>query len=111
MGVRILIPLQSDRLVVSDPRALQYLLTSGAFGRSRSLRHAVDALFGEGSVIALQGLDFPASIYILCFIAAEGEAHRRARAIMNPAFSAGAIRKLQPLFERTAAMVRAFLSQ
>ncbi|KAJ7245300.1 cytochrome P450 [Mycena rebaudengoi] len=77
-----------DRLVVSDPRALQHILSSALFARPPGMQNSAKALFGEGSVLVLRG-----------------EPHRRARSALNPVFSASAIRKLLPLFERTAAML------
>ncbi|KAJ7248932.1 cytochrome P450 [Mycena rebaudengoi] len=79
---------REDRLVVSDPRALQYILSGALFARPPGIQNSVKALVGEGNVMVLRG-----------------EPHRRARSALNPVFSASAVRKLLPLFERTAAMV------
>ncbi|KAJ7245279.1 cytochrome P450, partial [Mycena rebaudengoi] len=78
-----------DRLVVSDPRSIQHILSSALFARPPGIQNSVKALLGEANVMVLRG-----------------EPHRRARSALNPVFSASAVRKLLPLFERTAAMVR-----
>ncbi|KAJ7250350.1 cytochrome P450 [Mycena rebaudengoi] len=77
----------ANHLVVSDPLSLQYILHSSAFQRGPTWANMV-YLLGEGSVMGKTG-----------------ESHRRARVALNPAFSAGAVRKLVPVFERTAQMV------
>ncbi|KAJ7249999.1 cytochrome P450 [Mycena rebaudengoi] len=75
-----------DRLVVSDPRSLQHILSGTLFARPPGIQNSTKVVFGEGSVLVLRG-----------------ERHRRARSALNPVFSASAVRKLLPLFERTAA--------
>ncbi|KAJ6536451.1 cytochrome P450 [Mycena vulgaris] len=74
-----------DRLMVSDPATLQYILNSQQFEHSPMLDNKVHLMFGERSVSA-----------------AKEDTHRRLRAAMNPAFTAAAIRNYQPLIERMA---------
>jgi hypothetical protein len=44
--------------MVSDPRALQYILTGGTFARTPSTQHGAESFFGEGSVISVGGAYF-----------------------------------------------------
>ncbi|KAJ7248944.1 cytochrome P450 [Mycena rebaudengoi] len=81
-----------DRLVVSDPRSLQHILSGTLFARPPGIQNSTKVVFGQGSVLVLRGRTV--------------EPHRRARSALNPVFSASAVRKLMPLFERTAATVR-----
>ncbi|KAJ7215187.1 cytochrome P450 [Mycena rebaudengoi] len=81
-----------NRLIVSDPLSLQYILRGFSFKHGPTLENAVNMCFGEKSVSGLQG-----------------EPHRRVRTFLNPAFSAGAVRKFMPVFERTAQMIGAHL--
>ncbi|KAJ6562234.1 cytochrome P450 [Mycena capillaripes] len=74
-----------DRLIISDPLALQYILNSAHFGHGPTLENAVHLLFDEN-----------------CLMAATGETHKRYRAAMNVGFTAAAVRNYQPVFERVA---------
>ncbi|KAJ7262937.1 cytochrome P450 [Mycena rebaudengoi] len=82
----------SDQLVVSDPLSLQYVLKGTAFRRSPMLDNLIDILHEEESTVALRGED-----------------HQRARAALNPAFTAIAVREFLPVLERTAEMLTALL--
>jgi cytochrome P450 len=98
-------PFQQDRLVISDPLSLQFILNGSSFKRGPTLQNTLLTLFGQDSMIAangtlgmqerskyhLQGLD---------------ENHRRLRAGLASSFAAGAVRKFIPVFARTAEMVR-----
>ncbi|KAJ7106646.1 cytochrome P450 [Mycena epipterygia] len=81
-----------DRLMVTDPLALQFILNTPHFEHSPRLQQLVDWLFGRDSVI--------------CLI---GEGHRRVRAALSPGFSASAVRGYQPVFERVAQTITAQL--
>ncbi|KAK0438188.1 cytochrome P450 [Desarmillaria tabescens] len=72
-----------DVLVLSDPRALQYVLhTSGyRFPRAPDVQRLAEALLGPG----LGTVD--------------GITHQRQRKIMNPAFSASQLRQFLPLIQ------------
>ncbi|KAJ7473355.1 cytochrome P450 [Mycena latifolia] len=74
-----------DRLMVSDPAALQYILNSPLFEHAPMLDNKVHLMFGEHSVSA-----------------AKGDTHKRLRAAMNPSFTAAAVRNYQPLIESVA---------
>ncbi|KAJ7740374.1 cytochrome P450 [Mycena metata] len=74
-----------DRLMVSDPLALQHVLNSNHFEHGPSIDNAVSSLFEEK-----------------CVMAAKGETHKRLRAAMHIGFTASAVRECLPLFERVA---------
>ncbi|KAJ7666358.1 cytochrome P450 [Mycena rosella] len=74
-----------DRLMVSDPAALQYILNSPQFEHEPMLDNKVHLMFGEGSVSA-----------------AKGTTHRHLRAALNSFFTATATRNYQPLIEQIA---------
>ncbi|KAJ7205225.1 cytochrome P450 [Mycena pura] len=74
-----------DRIMVSDPIALQYILNSGMFGFSSTVQALIHWLFGPRSVMALNDVD-----------------HKQLRAALNPAFTAAAVRQCQPVFVRIA---------
>ncbi|KAJ7610069.1 cytochrome P450 [Roridomyces roridus] len=104
----------TNRLMVSDPQALQHILTSSTFSRTPNVQHAATALFGQDSVISVKGVplsDMTLYLILKNFRVMAGDDHRRARAVMNPAFSSGAMRRLVPLFERTAAMLTSELEE
>ncbi|KAJ7091293.1 cytochrome P450 [Mycena crocata] len=77
--------LGQERLMVSDPLALQYILNGPQFIHAPVVETSIDLLYGSESVIALHG-----------------EPHRRLRAAMNVGFSAAAVREYQPMFEKVA---------
>ncbi|KAF8149258.1 cytochrome P450 [Mycena galopus ATCC 62051] len=77
-----------DRLMVSDPLALQHVLNSNHFEHGPSLDTAVSLLFEEK-----------------CVMAAKGEMHRHLRAAMHIGFTAAAVRKCQPVFEAVVQVV------
>ncbi|PBK79070.1 cytochrome P450 [Armillaria gallica] len=72
-----------DVLMLSDPKALKYVLhTSGyQFPKSPDIVHLFGALIGSGLAVA------------------EGTVHQRQRRILNPAFSASQLRQSLPLFQ------------
>jgi len=78
--------LGSDRLVIADPKALQYILhTSGYhFPKPKDILKTIDLLFGRGIVWT------------------HGETHQRQRKIMNLAFSAPQLRAYVSLFQSSA---------
>ncbi|KAJ7704001.1 cytochrome P450 [Mycena rosella] len=77
-----------DRLMVSDPVALQYLINSPSFSHGPVPENVVNLLFGKKSVLGLKG-----------------EEHRRIRAALNVGFTAAAVRSYQPVFEKVARMI------
>ncbi|KAJ7103858.1 cytochrome P450, partial [Mycena epipterygia] len=81
-----------DRLMVSDPIAFQYIVNSPHFKPGPVLESMSTWLFGEKSVTLLQG-----------------ETHRRLRAALNAGFTANAVRRYQPVFEKVAQMITAQL--
>ncbi|KAJ7917419.1 cytochrome P450 [Mycena leptocephala] len=84
----------ADRLVVSDPFSLQFILRGTSFKHGPTLENAVTTVFGKKALASLQG-----------------EPHQRARAILNRAFTANAVRQFQPVFERTTQMMAAQLEE
>ncbi|KAJ7198990.1 cytochrome P450 [Mycena pura] len=77
--------LGQNRLMVSDPIALQYILNSPSFFFSTTLQAMLLWLLGPRSVILRTGDD-----------------HRRLRASLNPAFTASAVRRYKPVFVKVA---------
>ncbi|KAJ7685910.1 cytochrome P450 [Mycena rosella] len=83
-----------DRLMVSDPVALQYLINSPSFAHGPVPENVVNLLFGKKSVLGLKGSSRP--------VVYSGEEHRRIRAALNVGFTAVAVRSYQPVFEKAA---------
>ncbi|GAA5971159.1 hypothetical protein JCM11641_004166 [Rhodosporidiobolus odoratus] len=71
-----------QRLLVSDPTALNHILLSNAYDYPKpdDVRGQLATILGEGVLFA------------------EGEDHRRQRRILQPAFGAGHLRETLPLF-------------
>ncbi|KAF7351187.1 Cytochrome P450 [Mycena sanguinolenta] len=74
-----------DRLIVSDPIALQYLLNSAHIDYAPSLQNQVVLVGGEGTVMALKG-----------------DMHKRFRNALNVGFTASAVRRCRPAFGEVA---------
>ncbi|KAJ6456993.1 cytochrome P450 [Mycena vitilis] len=74
-----------DRLMVSDPAALQYLLNSQHIAGSPTLLNMVGLVFGEKSLMGIRG-----------------PIHKRLRTGFNVGFTAASMRDLQPIFEKHA---------
>ncbi|KAF7358155.1 Cytochrome P450 [Mycena venus] len=74
-----------DRLMVSDPLALQAILNSPNFVRIGMFDILMRLLFGEEAVIC-----------------ANGDQHRRIRAAMNIGFTAAAVRTYKAVFDKVA---------
>ncbi|KAJ7470221.1 cytochrome P450 [Mycena galericulata] len=70
-----------DRLVVSDPQALKYILNNPAIIHSPNNAKTFPVLFGEESVASVHA-----------------ENHRRLRAAMNAGFSGSGVRNFLPVF-------------
>ncbi|KAJ6554209.1 cytochrome P450 [Mycena capillaripes] len=77
-----------DRLMVSDPGALQYILNSPIFCRAPVLEGMINLIFGGKSVIA-----------------ARGDEHHRLRSALNVGFTAAAVRNYEPVFQKVAMTV------
>jgi len=77
--------LGQDRLMVSDPMALQYVLNSPSFHFSSHLQAMFIWFFGPKSMVARKGDD-----------------HKQLRAFLSPAFTAAAVRRYQPVFAKVA---------
>ncbi|KAJ7122199.1 cytochrome P450 [Mycena epipterygia] len=75
------------RLMLSDPIAFQYIVTSPHFRQAPVLEIMNTWLFGNKSVIHLNG-----------------DKHRRLRAALNVGFTASTVRQYQPVFEKVAQM-------
>ncbi|KAF7307557.1 PAH-inducible cytochrome P450 monooxygenase [Mycena indigotica] len=74
-----------DRLVVSDPAALQHIMNNRSFIRAIAQWKPGTLVFGQGSIFC-----------------AEEENHRRIRAALAPAFSVSVIRSFAPVFSEVA---------
>ncbi|KAJ6473338.1 cytochrome P450 [Mycena vitilis] len=74
-----------ERLIISDPVALNYILNSPSFGLGPGFEVAVHWVHGEKSVVAVK----------------EG-AHKRLRAALNTGFTAAAVRRYMPIFKQAA---------
>ncbi|KAJ6541691.1 cytochrome P450 [Mycena capillaripes] len=77
-----------DRLMVSDPVALQHIINSRSFIRAPTQLQMGKLVFGERSVYC-----------------AEGEDHRRIRAALNPGFSSSVVRSFLPIFSDVAGRI------
>ncbi|KAH8995441.1 cytochrome P450 [Lactarius akahatsu] len=78
--------LGTDRLMLADPKALKHILHSAGYHYSRTIDKAQFLRMATGNGI----------------VVAEGQAHRRQRKVMNPAFSTHQIQSFLPLFHGTA---------
>ncbi|KAF8200450.1 cytochrome P450 [Mycena galopus ATCC 62051] len=81
-----------DRLMVSDPLAVQYILNSPSFYRAPVQDNIARLLFGKMSVIA----------------AGDSE-HRRLRSALNIGFTAAAVRSYHSVFKKVAETISAQL--
>ncbi|KAK6988619.1 cytochrome P450 [Favolaschia claudopus] len=73
------------RLMVSDPAAMHWIVTSGHFTLGPSTANTFRLLFQTGSLVLT-----------------DNHEHKRLRTAFNPGFSAAAVRKYLPIFERAA---------
>ncbi|KAJ6486934.1 cytochrome P450 [Mycena sanguinolenta] len=75
-----------NRLMISDPETLKHILSHPAtYMKSPQQQLVNETGLGSGSLLFV-----------------EGDAHRRIRAVMNPAFSAASIRALGPTLRKAA---------
>ncbi|KAJ6571721.1 cytochrome P450 [Mycena capillaripes] len=75
-----------NRLMISDPNTLKHILSHPATYMKSPQQQLINSTgLGQGSLLFV-----------------EGDAHRRIRAVMNPAFSASSIRALSPTLRRAA---------
>ncbi|KAF8189851.1 cytochrome P450 [Mycena galopus ATCC 62051] len=75
-----------NRLMISDPDTIKHILSHPAtFMKSPQQQLVNETGLGSGSLLFV-----------------EGDAHRRIRAVMNPAFSAASIRALSPTLKKAA---------
>ncbi|KAJ7894580.1 cytochrome P450 [Mycena leptocephala] len=77
-----------DRLMISDPVALQHILNNRSFIRAPTQLQMGKLVFGERSVYC-----------------AEGDDHRRFRAALSPGFSSAVVRSFLPIFSDVAQRV------
>ncbi|KAJ6481549.1 cytochrome P450 [Mycena vitilis] len=77
--------LGQERLMVSDPIALQFILNSPHFEHGPTIENAMHLMFEENAVMATKG-----------------ETHKRFRAALNAGFGPAAVRNYQPIFEKVA---------
>ncbi|KAE8230908.1 hypothetical protein A4X09_0g4756 [Tilletia walkeri] len=81
----------SNRLFIGDPKAIAYILSSQNsydFEKPKFVRDFLTNVLGEGILVS------------------EGETHRRARRVLQPAFTLGTIRALTPVFFKYALQMR-----
>ncbi|KAJ7441519.1 cytochrome P450 [Mycena galericulata] len=74
-----------SRLIISDPSATKYILSSGLFIFGPAHTKTANALFGRGNIFT-----------------ARGHEHRHLRNSMNPGFSSNNVRALLPVIRETA---------
>ncbi|KAJ7819967.1 cytochrome P450 [Mycena leptocephala] len=74
-----------DRLMVSDPVAIQYLFNSSHFQTAPLLWNVREVVFGKGNMSCLKG-----------------ESHKRIRAVFNSSFTTSSLCDYEPIFERVA---------
>lgn len=86
--------LGNERLLLSDPKALMYVLQTRcySFPKPAGARSALSNLLGEG------------------VLTTEGDVHKRQRKVVNPTFSQSAVRDFLPLFFRHARALSTHLS-
>ncbi|KAF7356164.1 Cytochrome P450 [Mycena venus] len=82
-----------DRLMISDPVSLQYILNSPHFKFGPTLENAIHLLYGIDSIIGVKEED-----------------HKRIRAALNIGFTAAAVRNYIPVFEKAAHTIMAIAS-
>lgn len=87
--------LGNERLLLSDPKALMYVLQTRCyqFPKPTGARSALSNLLGEG------------------VLTTEGDVHKRQRKIVNPTFTQAAVRDFLPLFFRHASALNERLSE
>ncbi|KAJ7801618.1 hypothetical protein B0H13DRAFT_669036 [Mycena leptocephala] len=81
-----------DQLMISDPAGLKYVLNSQHFRRGPFKDSTAHLLYGDKSVVTV-----------------DEHAHKRLSAALNVGFTATAVRKHLPVFEKVARMVGSFL--
>ncbi|KAJ7057816.1 cytochrome P450 [Mycena amicta] len=78
-----------NRLMISDPTTLKHILSNpGKYMKSPQQQLINETGLGSASLLFV-----------------EGEAHRRIRGVMNPAFSAASVRALSPTLKKAASEV------
>ncbi|GAA5976836.1 hypothetical protein JCM10908_005646 [Rhodotorula pacifica] len=82
--------LGGDRLVLTDPAALNHVLTANTYDYAKP-----DEVRGDLAMVLGKGVVF-----------AEGEAHRRQRRLMNPAFAPSNLKAMTPGFFSLAHQLR-----
>ncbi|KAJ7897582.1 cytochrome P450 [Mycena olivaceomarginata] len=77
-----------DRLMISDPVALQYILNSPQFKFGPILENAAHLVYGKGNITSVNDQD-----------------HKRIRAALSVGFTAAAVRNYIPILEKAAQML------
>ncbi|KAJ7790713.1 cytochrome P450 [Mycena olivaceomarginata] len=77
-----------DRLMISDPVALQYILNSPQFKFGPILENAGYLVYGKGNITSVNDQD-----------------HKRIRAALSVGFTAAAVRNYIPILEKAAQMI------
>ncbi|KAJ7321540.1 cytochrome P450 [Mycena albidolilacea] len=77
-----------NRLMISDPSALQYILNTPHFEHGPALTNVMNLMLDQNAVMAVKG-----------------ETHKRLRAALSVGFTPSAVRNYQPIFERVAEKV------
>ncbi|KAF7378349.1 Cytochrome P450 [Mycena sanguinolenta] len=72
-----------NRLMISDPLGMQYILNSPHFGRGPALQNVMELMLDQKAIVA-----------------AQGDTHKRLHAALNIGFTSAAVRNYQPIFER-----------
>ncbi|KAJ6473337.1 cytochrome P450 [Mycena vitilis] len=82
---RVMGCLGQERLMISDPIALNYILNSPYFGFGPDVQTAIHLLYGEKSTMGVTE-----------------QAHKRLRTALNTGFTASAVRKYTPVLQQAA---------
>ncbi|KAJ7196434.1 cytochrome P450 [Mycena pura] len=100
-----------DRLIVSDPIPMQYVINDPSFVPSPLLQAIYHWIFGANSMVARHGTIKNLKPAVLLIVFCTGDEHRKLRASLNPAFTAAAVRQYQPGFLKVAQTITEQLNQ
>ncbi|KAJ7196418.1 cytochrome P450 [Mycena pura] len=103
--------LGKDRLIVSDPIPMQYVINDPSFVPSPLLRAMYHWIYGANSMIARHGTTKNLNPAVLLIVFCTGDEHRKLRASLNPAFTAASVRQYQPVFLKVAQTITEQLNQ
>jgi cytochrome P450 len=99
---------QVNTLLVSDPKALQYIYQTKSYDYPKPPeRLAFVELSNGNSVVAVDGIVSFLSTLAHCLLSlAPGDVHKRQRRVLLPAFGVSEARSFVPIFNKYASQVR-----